>query len=314
MMFHENPLFQQLDPVNPDWRYQRNDPNDPRLGEQVRTRAEQYPDAQVVLLGCPQDEGVRRNQGRIGAAQAPAEIRKALYKLATLDEPFLYDLGDTPPQDTLEATHAFHAQVVEHVLRDDKRLIVLGGGNDCSYADGAGLHAARGTFTAFNVDAHFDVRADAERNSGTPYRQLLEAGYVQGEHFYEIGSLPFANSASYREYLWQQGAHVHDRDAVHELGIVPLLKAILKADAGRTIFWGLDMDVVQASDAPGVSAPNPIGLSGMEFCQIAATAARDPRSRLFEITEVNPLYDVDGRTSRLAAAAIHTFLTNLAGA
>jgi arginase family enzyme len=32
---------------------------------------------------------------------------------------------------------------------------------------------------ALNVDAHFDVRADSPRNSGTPYRQLLEEGKLK---------------------------------------------------------------------------------------------------------------------------------------
>jgi formiminoglutamase len=57
-----------------------------------------------------------------------------------------------------------------------------------------------------------------------------------------------------------------------------------------------------------VSAPNPIGLSAAEFCDIATLAGRDPRTTLFEISEVNPAYDTDQRTARLAAVAIHHFL------
>ncbi|MBP7476118.1 MAG: hypothetical protein KA810_12755, partial [Pyrinomonadaceae bacterium] len=54
----------------------RNDPNDPRVGDIVRTTEDQYAAAAVVILGCPQDEGVRRNRGRAGAAAAPDAIRK----------------------------------------------------------------------------------------------------------------------------------------------------------------------------------------------------------------------------------------------
>jgi len=43
------------------------------------------------------------------------------------------------------------------------------------------------------------------------------------------------------------------------------------------------MDVVRSSDAPGVGAVNPTGLSGTEFCQVAQLAGRDKRSQLFEI-------------------------------
>jgi arginase family enzyme len=36
---------------------------------------------------------------------------------------------------------------------------------------------------AINIDAHFDVRADNPRNSGTPYRQLLEEKLAQSGIF-----------------------------------------------------------------------------------------------------------------------------------
>jgi formiminoglutamase len=71
------------------------------------------------------------------------------------------------------------------------------------------------------------------------------------------------------------------------------------------------MDSVNVAYAPGVSAPNALGLTAHEFCQIAAIAGQDKRSRVFEISEVNPLYDIDSRTARLAAAAIHHFLAKL---
>jgi arginase family enzyme len=52
--------------------------------------------SKIVIVGCPQDEGVRRNNGREGARMAPAAIRKEFYKLT----PFgirtkIFDFGDT---------------------------------------------------------------------------------------------------------------------------------------------------------------------------------------------------------------------------
>ena len=60
---------------------------------------------------------------------------------------------------------------------------------------------------------------------------------------------------------------------------------------------------VCAADAPGVSAPNPTGMRGEELCQIAAFAGAHPRTRVLEFSEVNPPYDIDLRTCRLAAVA-----------
>src|SRR6516162_4042830 len=63
-------------------------PDDPRLGEIVelwRGDLAALRPGRAVLLGFPQDEGVRRNHGRPGAALAPAAIRHWLYRLTPWD-------------------------------------------------------------------------------------------------------------------------------------------------------------------------------------------------------------------------------------
>ena len=91
-------------------------------------------------------------------------------------------------------------------------------------------------------------------------------------------------------------------------------RALREAERAKAVFWGLDMDVVNAAEAPGVSAPNPLGLSGAELCELAALAGAEPRTRIVELSEVNPAFDVDGRTSRLAAATIWHYLAAVAAA
>lgn len=302
--------FDHLEPAKTELFYRRNDPNDVRLGEVVTSNPDEYDRATVVLIGYPVDEGVQRNKGRIGAAQAPDEIRRALYRLVAPDNEklILFDAGNTIPQDTLEATQSAHTATVKQLLQDSKRVISLGGGNDLAYADCAGLAQVTPNPLVINVDAHFDVRADVIPNSGTPYRQLLESDYVRGNHLFEVGNLPMVNPAIYRDYLLDKGAHIIDLDTLRRDGISTTFESIL-AHSAEAIFWGLDMDVVHVAEAPGVSAPNALGISAHDFCEIAAIAGRDVRSRIFEISEVNPLYDIDDRTARLAAAAIYQFLT-----
>jgi formiminoglutamase len=291
--------------------FRRDDPYDVRWGEKVRTRPADYAASEVVLLGFPQDDGVRRNGGRVGAKAAPNAIRRCFYRTVAAEMPVLFDMGNTRIDEgmTLEDMHERHHQLVRQILDDSKVLIVLGGGNDTSYPDCAALADSSGTPPlAFNIDAHFDVRADQPRNSGTPYRQLLEAGHLRAEAFFEIAYQPFANSPAYKAYLAEKGVRAFALDAVNETGISALLLGLLRESSAATVFWGLDMDVVRGSDAPGVSALNPTGLSGEAFCAAASVAGSERRTRLFEITEVNPAYDIDERTCRLAGAAIWYFL------
>lgn len=293
----------------------RGDAGDVRLGDRVGRGVGTYETAQVVILGCPQDEGVRRNGGRPGAAQGPTEIRRALYRLSEqgLETLGVHDAGDVIALATLEDTHAALERAVAQLLADGKRVVVLGGGNDISYPDCAALAKASRDVLAFNVDAHLDVRPDPVRNSGTPYRQLLEEGLLKPALFFEFGSQPFCTAAAHLEYLHQKRARVVPLATWRAKGLARVVRrALREADKAAAVFWGLDLDVVNAAEAPGVSAPNPLGLTGAELCELAALAGAEPRTRIVELTEVNPAFDVDGRTARLAAAAIWHYLRAVA--
>jgi formiminoglutamase len=303
-------IFQNTTRPKQDLFFKKNDLNDARLGEIVSASAKDYEASEIVILGCPQDEGVSRNNGRIGAAFAPDAIRTQFYKLTNSGiSAGIFDLGDTIIQKTLEETHDLQTEIVVQVLRDGKRLIILGGGNDISYADGAAMAKVFGNenWQAFNIDAHFDVRADFPRNSGTPYRQLLDEQLLKPANFSEIAFQPQANSPIYFDYLKNLGVttisleDIQDsRFKIQDLIIKPL-----------ATFWGFDVDSVRASDAPGVSAPSPIGLTAEEFVNLAGFAGSLAETKIVEFTEVNPNFDIDNRTAKLVAVAMHTFCANL---
>jgi formiminoglutamase len=298
-------------PPDPTLFHSRDDALDPRLGEHVTRAAGQYPAADVVLLGCPQDAGVRRNRGRTGAREAPAAIRQILYTFPVSEKisrlPIL-DAGDIPVEGRLEDIHRQQRRVMEQLLTDGKTVIVLGGGNDISYPDGQAMAAVAPDFLAFNIDSHFDVRADEPRNSGTPYRQLMEEGFLRPENFYELAVKEAVNSPAYRHYVERKGVHVFTLEELRRRDGEMLVSTILKERAADAIFWGFDLDAVRTVDAPGVSATYPIGLTADEICALARLAGTDNRSRILEISEVNPRFDVDRRTCRLAAMMIIYFL------
>jgi formiminoglutamase len=296
--------------------YTRNDPNDVRLGETIVRRREHFAKCQVVVLGCPQDEGVQRNRGRVGAKLAPTEIRQAFYRLpkaAPLDTIRIFDLGDLILKPTLEATHDLQAEIVGRLLKEGKIVISLGGGNDIAYPDVKAAAKQFGRILAVSIDAHLDLRSDKHPNSGTPYRQLLEEEHLAPELFHEVGIQPLANSPTYLAWARERRIGLHTLAEVQERGVDEVLRGPLSAAQVKAIFWGFDLDSVRACDAPGVSAPSPIGLTGEQICRIGALAGRDARTRLIEITEVNPTYDVDGRTSRLAALILMNAMVEMAG-
>lgn len=284
---------------------------EPSLGEAIRYNRHDYERAKFVLVGIPQDYGVARNNGRPGARHAPKRIRAALDKLPALvaaNQGLILDLGDITVTSNLEETLLIQYRVVKQLLDDNKRVLILGGGNDISFPDLSAMSDTFGSIAALNIDSHFDVREGVQPTSGTPYRQAIENGKLDPDQFYEIGCKPETNSTKHQRYLELNGAHIVWLSSLRNQGIESAFEGILSSIKARSIFWGIDFDVVRSSDAPGVSASYPVGLTAEEICTIADLAGRDERTRMVEISEVNPVYDIDNRTSQLAAMFIARYL------
>ena len=297
------------------------DPNDPRLGEVVSSDPKDYPASEIVLVGCPQDEGVRRNKGRAGAALGPSAIREQFYKLTPFNiKKRIFDLGDVIIGKDLEETHAAQFEVVSQILRDGKRLIVLGGGNDISYPDGCAMAEVFGPewWIGVNVDSHLDVRIADQRNSGTPYRQLLEEGRLLPKYFYEVGFQSHFCSPVYYDYIRSLGVNRISLELLRSRAEADLeLKEGIKQNFighshSLNTFFGFDLDAVRSADAPGTSAPSPLGLRNGEFIQLVKYAASLANTKIIEFSEMNPKYDIDNRTARLVAIAMHRFCSGVA--
>ncbi len=306
--------FQNL--IQPDEKlfFKRNDRNDIRLGEIVP--GTKYEEANIIILGCPQDEGVKRNGGRVGAKLAPDAIREQFYRLT----PFgihhkIFDLGNLELKNSLEETHDELNSITKTVLESGKKLIMLGGGNDISYPDGKAMAEVfgAGNWLGVNVDAYLDVRADTERSSGTPYRQLLEENLIRPDYLYEIAYQPQYVSPQYYRYLQNKNVNMVSFEQLRSRETADLeLRELMRQkfvhhSQSLTAFFGFDMHAIRSSDAPGTSVPSPVGLRSGEFLDLVQFAAKLVNTKIIEFTEVNPNFDVDHRTTKLVAVAMHRF-------
>ncbi|MGB7069928.1 MAG: formimidoylglutamase [Pyrinomonadaceae bacterium] len=316
-----NRIFDLVTSPNPQLLISRNDKNDPRLGEIVGIGESDYDASDIVIVGCPQDEGVKRNNGRAGAAKAPDAIRSQFYKLTTLNiRKKVFDLGDTNIGESLEETHDTHLAVVKQLLKDGKRLIVLGGGNDVSYPDGRAMAETFGPewWIGVNIDSHLDVRSDRPRNSGTPYRQLLDEKLLLPDYFFEVGFQSHFCSPVYYNYIRDIGVHRISLELLRSRAEADLelkesiRRKFINHSSSMNTFFGFDLDAVRSADAPGTSAPSPLGLRGGEFITLVKYAASLANTRIIEFSEVNPNYDIDNRTAKLVAIGMHRFCSGVA--
>jgi formiminoglutamase len=306
-------------------------PGDPCLGRCVEFWAGGLPalrPRRPVLIGFPQDEGVRRNGGRPGAAAAPAEIRRWLYRLTSWDgstangtdlAPLApLDLGNLRMEGDLEATQHALGDVVGAILGARAVPIVLGGGHETALGHYLGYVQAGVPVGVINLDAHLDVRPapDGKGHSGSAFRQAFEhpARPLPASRYVCLGAQPHAVSREHLQDVRGRGCRV--RWAADLAGN---LTQTFAAESGRlrdercAVYVSLDADVVRSADVPAVSAPNPLGLDGAEVAACARRAGSTPGVTSFDLVEINPGLDRDGQSARWAAAAVWSFLAGLAG-
>ena len=314
-------IFEMTSRPDPSLFYSRDDRNDPRMGEIVRSDPSHYGASDIVILGCPQDEGVRRNGGREGSAGAPNAIRDQFYRLTTFNmRKRIFDLGDVIIGGDLETTHEAQASIARKVLSDGKRLVVLGGGNDISYPDGVAMAEVFGAdcWIAVNVDSHLDVRIAEQRNNGTQFRQLIEGGHLRPTYFYEVGFQTHFCSPLYYDYIRTLNVHRISLELLRSRAEADVeLKDMIRDkfighSSSLNTFFSFDMSGLRAADAPGTTAAPPLGLRAGEFITLVKYAASLANTRIVEFSEVVPAVDVDSRTSKLVAVGMHRFCTGVA--
>lgn len=298
----------------PSWSGTSDDPKDEQFGdvvepvENVRADGDEY---DAVLLGEPFDRAVI---GRKGAAQGPHAIREALASLKThhfdagpvgrigdAGDVFLSaDSGDDLPESVKDLQR--HLRTLAGYLHDaDTFPVFLGGDNSLTYANVTPLLDS-GSVGVVNLDAHLDVREPRDdASSGTPYRQLLDAGL---DAYACVGARHFETSTVYADYVREQGGEVVTSEEVGDDPVAAADRALDAMGDVEQVYLSLDCDVLDATAAPGVSAPTPGGLSTRESFRLLRLLASDPRVVGFEVVECAPPLDRDGLTVDAAARAV----------
>lgn len=314
-----------LEPVRPPEDTARR-ADDPRLGEIIecwRGNRDALKPGRAVLLGFAQDEGVRRNHGRPGAAEAPREIRRQLGRLTPWDGANAVDLSANPPLDlgnvrvseNLEDSQHALAEVIGAILQMGAVPVVLGGGHETAYGHYLGYVMSNKKVGIVNLDAHLDVRAwtNGLGHSGSPFRQAMEHSEqpLPGNRYVCLGAQPHAVSRQHLNFARQKGCRVRWCSDVEGTLAKHLVQEHERLAPECQVYVTLDADVVRAADVSGVSAPNPVGLSGREVAACIRVAGQSPNVRSFDLVEINPRFDPDGRSARWAALVVWNFLVGL---
>ncbi|WP_432361361.1 formimidoylglutamase [Sporosarcina sp. UB5] len=306
-----------IQPELNSWSGRIDDVNDPKSFRyhqvvEMKSVNDELKDANqhISLISFASDEGVRRNAGRVGAAKGPDAIKGALSSIPwRLGNPSLVDVGTVQCEgENLEQAQAFLGEQVTKLLGKGNHTIILGGGHETLYGHYVGVRNAMGSnakLGIINIDAHFDIRKhDVQPSSGTMFNQILSED--TNTNYMVLGIQEFGNTTELFNRADQFGVHYVLEEALVSMGETALNSMISEFIAKQdAVILTLCMDVIAAPDAPGVSAPSPFGLQPIFVRQLIQQIAKDDKVRSFDICEVNPIYDQDNRTAKLAAQFVN---------
>ena len=295
----------------------------------------------VGLVGFACDQGVRRNQGRIGARAAPPLLKSTFASLPVIKEiqdsfegkltTLMADAGDIECEDNdefaeqiLEEAQQRYADVITSVIKQGSLAIGLGGGHAIAYGSFLGLWQAMQTAPSdqdkikaqtvigiINFDAHLDIRASDVATSGTPFRQIAEhlQAFNQPFHYCCIGVSRLSNTAALFDRADDLGVQIiSDEDCNHKKWKKLASQITHFIEQVDIIYLTIDMDCMPASVVPGVSAPAAYGIN-LGFVERAVKLIMDSgKVKIADIAEINPTYDIDNRSCKVAARLLSTIV------
>ncbi len=276
-----------------------------------------------TVLGYACDEGVKRNQGRIGAFEGPDAIRKQLGKMPNhLDTGTRFlDVGTIDCSDgDMEAAQDLVSEIVAQLLKDNAFTILLGGGHDIAYGHYNGIRKHLGSGKSLgiiNFDAHFDLRDNSKgNNSGTPFYQIAKDCKKDGSAFKYLclGVRKDANDTElFKTAKALDVAYMPSEKftmSYPKMVVRKLLDFIAQVDH---IYVTVDLDGFSSAYAPGVSASSPMGFCPQIVLESLELITKSQKMISFDIAEMNPKYDIDNQTAKLAASLVHFIITSLNG-
>ena len=267
---------------------------------------------------------MRRNRGRPGAAKAPAEIRRWLYRLSPWDvlrtcrpDPFAVTrsrrcpLRFRPGSESTGAGWRYCRGAGSAAIP-----IVLGGGHETAFGHYLGYAASRLPVGIINLDAHLDVRPilDGLGHSGSPFRQALEHSPARARRPLRLSRSAAAQSLA--AIIWCMRCNRVRRFAGRPGAGYPQPAS----RSGTRTFNAAWLSGVREPGCrcgsrqrcSGSQRPNRYGSERRRIVACARLAGESPNVTSFDLVEINPAFDRDGQSARWAAVVIWYFLVGLA--
>jgi formiminoglutamase len=313
-----------------------------KIGEKVKTLSGDWEkhirstSGRYVIVGIPEDIGIRANYGRSGAHTAFKPGLESFLSQQSND--FLTGentivLGEIQVNDLMERAHDLDSKskkdiellrvlvselddrvssVLVKIFSAGKIPIVIGGGHNNAFGNIKAAHSAlRKKINVINCDQHLDFRPLDGRHSGNAFSYAFSNDFLgkyavfgmHEQYNLRLALNQFKENAGQLWYSSYESIFVRE-----EVGYSEALQHCIGFVKGEACGVELDMDAI--TNAP-TSAKTSSGLSPVQARQFVYQCARKLDAVYFHVAEAAPVLShikADNKTGKLIAYLISDFM------
>ena len=255
----------------------------------------------LAVIGVPEGRGSVENEA---CSKAPHLIREYLYKLGKpVDHIKISDFGNIEPGNTVEDTYYALSSTVAHFIKHGYVTIIIGGGQDLTFANYQAYSQLEQTVDLVSVDSQFNL---GDQNGPASSENYLAKIIAEHPNY-----LFNHTNIGYQTYFTDdRSIHLMDRlyFDCHRLGNVQQDLELVEPMVRNADAVSFDVSAVRFSDAPGCAHASPHGLYGEEACAISRYAGLSDKLTSIGFYEMNPELDHRGQTAHLVAQLIWHFI------
>ena len=281
-----------------------------QLGSQVEIYIHEFPDLEtqtfdIAIIGVLEDRNSINNQG---CALGPDYVREKLYSLYQGTYNIrMVDLGNIKAGNTVSDTYFAVKTVVAELVKKDIVPLIIGGGQDLTYAQYLAYESLEQKVDLVIVDPKFDLDDSVHDNT-------IETGstsYLNKILLHQPNYLfNYSNIGYQTYYVNQDSLRVMEKLLfdVHRLGEFSCNISVSEPIIRNANLLSFDMADIRSSDAGGNANAGPNGFYGEEACHICRYAGLNDKLTSIGFYEFNPAYDTNGQTAMLLAQMIWYFV------
>ena len=275
-------------------------------------------DLDAVIIGVPYEDNAKIY--RKGASKAPKKIREfsSFFSGQSLSDQSIHqhnvlDLMDLAENLNYEEMQQGLSEKVQNILQKEALPIILGGDHSIALGTAKGIMKSDIEIDSIVwLDAHLDLMNEypfgEKYTRATVLKRILDLGFVDPKKIYFIGSRGHNLGFEEIEFCKEQGMNIIDAKTFQNREkTLEALGQIIKRQ--KNIYVSLDIDVLDPAFAPGVSVPEPGGLTTRELFEVINLLAKN--IKCYEIVEVNPKQDINHITSKIACKTIFELLDSI---